>query len=311
MKSPAFVDCYGDLADHLTPEILAHCPGIEVISGEPASEDELIARLAGRRHAMVYMGYLSKRVLEACPELRSVAYLSTGLATHADLQDAGRLGVRIEGVRNYGDRAVAEHAITLALSSLKRIAQADRLVRQGGWQLLRTEEIAGATFGIVGFGGIGRETARLAKALGAEVIGWSRSGDPGGCGATPVEFDEVVERSDILTLHLALTPDTAGIVSRDVFQRMKQDAILVNTARGELIDRQAMLDALASGRIGHIALDVFHQEPLFLDDPLIGCDRVTLTPHSGWYTGRSIDNLLVAGLRVLRRHIEQSGHADD
>ena len=175
--APAFVDCYGELANRLTPQMLEICPGVKVFRSRPESESELINRLQRRRHAIVYMGYLSAAVLRACPDLKTVAYLSSGLATHADMDEAKRLEIEIRGVRNYGDLAVAEHAIALAFAALKRIAESDRRVRQGRWELVRTEEFAGRTFGVIGLGGIGRQVARIAAALGADVIGWSRSGD--------------------------------------------------------------------------------------------------------------------------------------
>ena len=307
VKRPAFVDCYGDLAQRLTSEMLELCSGTEVFRSEPQTENELIARLEGRRHALVYMGYLSERVLRACPELRTVAYLSSGLATHADLDVANQLGIKIEGVWNYADQAVAEHAITLALAALKRITESDRRVRKGQWGLLRTGEFAGRTFGVIGFGGIGRRTARMAAALGADVIGWSRSGVPDGCGAENRPLPEVLKRSDILSLHLTLTPETKGFLDSKAFASMKPGAILVNTARAALVEEQALLDALQSGRLSHCALDVFHHEPPDPESQMLALENVTLTPHSAWYTGDSIDRLLVAGLTLLRRHVEASG----
>ena len=138
---PAFVDCYGHLAERLTSEIKNTVPDLTVWYSQPENEDELIERLAGRRHVLVYMASMSERVLRASPCLKSIAYLSSGPATHGDLDIADALGIRFEGVKGYGDRAVAEHAVTLALSGLKRIAEMDWSVRSGSFELTRTVKL--------------------------------------------------------------------------------------------------------------------------------------------------------------------------
>lgn len=301
--APAFVDCYGDPADRFTDQMRAIVPGLDVLHGPADDEDELIARIQGRRHVLAFMAYMSGRVLRACPDLRTIAYLSSGLATHGDVDEAARLGIRFEGVKGYGDRAVAEHAITLAFAALRRLTQMDRRVRAGAWGLMRSEEFASKTFGLIGLGGIGAETARLAYALGAEVIGWTRSGGTGGAPVTPVSEAEVLARSDIVSLHLALTPQTRHWLGANRLAAMKPGAILINTARGDLVDETALLAALQSGRIGHAGLDVFADEPLTKSHRLTALDNVTLTPHSAWLTTEATDRLLVAGLRLLARHV--------
>ena len=286
--------------------MLGAVAGLEVFHTEPAEEEELIQRLAGRRNVLVYMAYMSERVLRACPDLKTIAYLSTGLVTHGDLDVARELDIRFEGVRGYGDRAVAEHAIALAFAALKRLREMDAEVRADRWRLMRTEEFSSKVFGLVGLGGIGRETARIADALGARVIGWSRSGANGGAPAQILPLRDVLEQSDILSLHLALGPDTEGFLGDQAFERMKPGVILINTARAGLVDEPALLKALADGRIGHAGLDVFHREPLPPGSPFLGLDNVTLTPHSAWLTTQAIDRLLIAGLQLLQLHISES-----
>ena len=153
---PAFIDCYGDLESRLSDEHLRIVPGLQVFHSAVRDENDLIERLRGRRHVLVYMGFMSERVLGACPELKTIAYLSTGLATHGDLAEAARLGIRFDGVKGYGDRAVAEHAVAMAFAALKQLAVMDREVRVGRWRLMRGEEFAGKTFGIIGLGGDAR-----------------------------------------------------------------------------------------------------------------------------------------------------------
>ena len=305
-KLPVFVDCHGELAERLTDGMLGIVPGIDVYRDQPRDEDELVRRLQGRRNALVYMGYMSERVLRACPGLGTIAYLSTGLSTHGDLETARELGTRIEGVSGYGDRAVAEHAVTLALAGLKRIAEMDRELRSNRWRLMRTEEFSRKTFGLIGLGGIGAETARIAHALGARVIGWTRSGNDRGTPAEMLKLADVLSQSDVLSLHLALNPATEGLLGADAFRRMKRGVVLVNTARAGIVEEKALVQALNDGTVGHAGLDVFHQEPIPPGNPLIGLHNVTLTPHSAWMTTQAIDRLLVAGLRLLARHIKES-----
>ena len=303
---PAFVDCHGILAERLTADMARIVPNLAVWRDEPAGEDELVARLSGRRHVLVYMAFMSERVLRACPDLRTVAYLSSGLATHGDLDAAASLGIRFEGVRGYGDRAVAEHAVTLALAALKRIAEMDRAVRGGRFRLIRAEEFAGKTFGILGLGGTGAETARIADALGARVVGWTPSGDARGAPVVTMPKEDVFAQADIVSLHLALTPETRGIVTAADLARARPGLILVNTARGALVDEGALIDALVARQVGHAALDVFETEPLPAGHAFCAMDNVTLTPHSAWVTTQAVDRLLAAGLDLLKRHVEET-----
>lgn len=304
--SPAFVDCFGDPAERLTDDMLSLVPGIDVLHGRPRDEDELIRRLTGRRNVLVYMAYMPERVLRACPDLRTIAYLSSGLATHGDLETAGELGIRFEGIKGYGDRAVAEHAIALALAALKRICEMDREVRANRWRSMRVEEFGAKTFGIIGLGGIGTETARIALGLGARVIAWTRSGRSGGVPVEMLPLKDVLTQSHILSLHLELNPDTQGLIGSDAFALMKPGVILINTARAGIVQETALYHALEAGIVAHAALDVFHREPLPADSPLQGRENVTLTPHAAWLTTQAIDRLLVAGLQLLATHIAEN-----
>ncbi|MGI9331576.1 MAG: 2-hydroxyacid dehydrogenase [Gammaproteobacteria bacterium] len=302
---PVFVDCDGEIAEFLTDRIVEIVSDIDIHWDKPASEAELIDRLSGRQHAMVYMAYLSSRVLAACPALKTVTYLATGLTTHVDMEVAHRCGVEIQGVKGYGDRAVAEHAVTLMLCGLKQIALMDRRIRAGEWQLHRGEELAGKTIGLLGLGGIGNETAAIAAALGAHVIGWNRSSVSPDGPVTVLPLEEVLRRSDILSLHLALTPQTERFLDAGRIACMKPGGVLVNTARAALVDQGALMEALRSGQLAHAALDVFHDEPPGADNPLFALDSVTLTSHSAWFTGQAIGRLLEAGFTILKQQIDR------
>lgn len=306
--TPAFIDCYGDLTSRVSSEMLTIVPNLEILYDKPANEAELIERLQGRKNVMVYMAFLSSRVLRACPNLKTISYLSTGLATHGDLSVAKEMGIRLEGVKGYGDRAVAEHTIALAFAAIKRLAEMDRLVKSGGWDLIKTEEIKGKTFGIIGLGGIGSETAKISNALGARTIGWSRSSVSTDLSIEIVTLDRLLAESDIISLHLPLNQKTKGFIDRSKLKKTKQGVILINTARADIVEENALISFLESGHIGHCSLDVFHREPLEKNNPLISMQNVTLSPHSAWLTTQAIDRLLLAGLKLLKKQISETTH---
>ena len=297
---PVFVDCRPEIAPYLSPAIRALVPAMTVCEGAPRDEAALIRRLAGRRFAMVYLAYLSEAVLAACPDLRGVVYLSSGLATRVDLAAIARRGIDLTGVRGYADRAVAEHAIALMFAALRNLALMDRQARAGRFPTLPGRECAGLTFGVVGLGGIGCEAARIAHTLGMRVLGWGRRGVPEGVPAAAVELPDLLAQSDIVSLHLRLEDGTRGLLGAAQLATMRPDAILVNTARAALVDEVALLAALREGRLGHAALDVYHEEPLPAGHPLLTLDNVTLSTHSAWYTPQAVTRLLEAGYRQMR-----------
>ena len=305
-KNPAFIDCYGDLGKRFSSEMKSIIPNLDVFYDKPNNENDIIKRINGRKNIMVYMSFLSSKILNSCKGLETISYLSTGLQTHGDLKEAEKLGIVFEGVKGYGDRAVAEHTIALALSSIKKIVEMDNAVRSGNWNLYRTEEINGKTFGLIGLGAIGLETAKIASALGANVIGWNRSNRNIDIPIKKVSLNEVLEKSDILSLHLELNQETEKFLNKSLLSKTKRGIILINTARAGIIDEKALISGLLSGHIGHCALDVFHNEPLQTNHPLSKMQNVTLTPHSAWLTTQSMDNLLFAGLNLLKKHIEKS-----
>ena len=303
---PAFIDCYGDLSDLFTKEMKDFIPDLKIYSGITKNECDTIRRIGTHQNIMVYMAYLSAKVLHSCPNLKSISYLSTGTSTHGDLLTASKLGIRFEGVKSYGNRAVAEHAITLALASLKRLTEMDRAVRGEKWGLMRTEEISGKTFGIVGLGGIGQETAKIAKALGARTIAWNRSPKGKFQDVEIVPLEIVLAESDIISFHLALNEETKDFLNSSNLAKTKPGVILINTSRAKVLKESALLEGLKSGHIGHCAMDVFHQEPLPKHHPFKSMDSVTLTPHSAWVTSQAIDRLIWAGLKQLKKHVSET-----
>jgi D-3-phosphoglycerate dehydrogenase len=203
-------------------------------------------------------------------------------------------GIRVHTISGYGDTAVAEHTVALMMAACRDVARMDREIRSGVWITREGMQLAGKTLGLIGLGGIGREVARIGRGLGMEVIAWNRTPRPG---EALVSLDELLARSDVISLHLVLSDDTRGFLGPAQIARIKPGAVLINTARGALVDETALIEALRSGRIRHAGLDVFHSEPLRGDHPLAAMDNVTLTAHAGFRT-------LEASMTLLRRGIE-------
>lgn len=244
--------------------------------------------------------HMSEAQLREAPHLKSVVFLGTGATSYIDVAAAERLGIRVRVVRGYGDRTVAEHAFGLLLAAARDTARMDRGIRAGRWSASLGVELAGRTLGLVGLGGVGSEMARIASSFGMTVIAWNRSGVPQGVPATPVDLDGLLTQSDAVSLHLALTPETRGLLDARRLAQLKPGCLLVNTARGAIIDEDALVACLESGRIAHAALDVFDAEPLPVGHPLTRLDNVTLTAHAAWKSGDASRRLMQMSLDLAQ-----------
>ncbi len=220
---------------------------------------------------------------ERAPSLRLLVQTGGGLA-HVDRAAAERRGVQI--VTTGGpDYPVVELTIGLLIGLLRRIPWSDRRLHAGEWPLFVGEDCHGMTLGILGFGRIGSGVGRVAQALGMQVIAWGptlTAERAAGGGATFLPLDDVLRAADVVSIHLRLSPESTGLISRERLALLRPSAYLINTARGAIVDEAALVDALQSGRLAGAALDVFHEEPLPRDHPLRGLDNVILTPHVGW-----------------------------
>jgi glyoxylate reductase len=262
---------------------------------------------AGARDADALLCQLTERVdaelLDACPRLRAVAVYAVGV-DNVDLDAATERGVQVGHTPGVLTDTTADLAFGLLLAAARRIAAGDAAVRRDEWPpwdpiAFVGEEVHGATLGIVGMGRIGAAMARRAEGFSMEVLHNSRSGG--------LPLEELLERSDFVSLHAPLTAETRGLIGEAELRRMKPDAILVNTARGGLVDTDALVRALDQGWIAGAGLDVTDPEPLPADHPLLAQGGVVVTPHIGSASRRtraamaemSVDNLL-AGLRGER-----------
>ena len=250
-----------------------------------ADSEELSSRLRRADVALILKGStpLSEPVLAQCRQLRLISRWGTGV-DRIDLAACRRQGIAVAYTPNNDSEEIAEHAIALVLAVMRRIPEMDRAIRAGKWPGDTIMTPRGRTIGIVGLGAVGSRTVLLARAIGMSVLTWSHSPDNGRAeklGATAVPLDELLRRSDVVSLHLRVSEDTRNLLDAQRLARMKPGAFLINTARAGLVEKAALLQALAEGRIAGAGLDVFHEEPVRPDDPILSFPNVVLTPHNG------------------------------
>jgi D-3-phosphoglycerate dehydrogenase len=298
MKS-IFIDCNSQLAPVFTRVLRSGDPLIAV-NTERFQPADLPRLLAGYEVCLDDHSYLPTELMAECRNLRHVVFLGTGASSYMDVAALERLGITVHTIKGYGDTAVAEHAIALMFACCREVARMDRAVRAGIWDPLESMQLKGKTLGVIGLGGIGAEVARIARGIGMEVIGWNRSPRPQA--EVPLTgLDELLERSDVISLHLSLTEETRGLLDAARLAKVKPGAILVNTARGALVEEAALIEALGSGRIRHAGLDVFHAEPLRPDHPLARLENVTLTAHAGFRTLEASETLMRRAIDIVCR----------
>lgn len=238
--------------------------------------------------------------MRQCGSIRHVIFLGTGARSYMDPEALAELGIAVHTIKGYGDTAVAEHTIALMWAAARGIARMDRGMRAGSW--LRTEggQLTGKTIGLLGFGGIAAEVARIAHGSGMRVLAWNRTPRTAPDVAF-VDVDRLLAESHVVSLHLLLTDETRGFLDAGRLGRMRPGAILINTARAALVAETAMIAALRDGRLAHAALDVFDEEPLPAGHVLTTLENVTLSAHSGFCTREATKTLLRRSLDIAVR----------
>jgi D-3-phosphoglycerate dehydrogenase len=297
MKS-IFVDCNHQLAPVWARVHRTDDPPV-TISTAPYATAELPKLLAGYDIVLDDHSPMPTELIAQCPQLKHIVFLGTGAASYMSVSELQTLGVTVHTIRGYGDTAVAEHAIALIFAAVRDIARMDRGLRSGTWKPLEGIQLRGKTLGVIGLGGIGAEVACIGQGIGMEVIVWNRSPRPERA-FRQVDLDMLLATSDVVSMNLSLDDETRGILSRARIARMKPGAIFVNTARGALVDEQALIAALRSGHIRHAGLDVFHDEPLPADHPLTRMDNVTLSAHAAFRTQEASMTLLRRALDIVK-----------
>lgn len=262
----------------------------------PADRAELIARVRPADAIVLDYSVLDAEVLSRCEHLRFISFLGIGYASCIDVAAATRQGVIIANTPDYGATSVAEHALGMMLALTRHIGAGFASMREGRWEPGRFQgiELRGKALGIVGLGPIGTEMARLGAGIGMSLLGWTRRMAPERArhGLALVALEELFSRADVVSLHLSYTPDSAGIISRALLERMRPGAWFVNTARARLVDNVALADLLRQGRIAGAALDVHDEEPPPRPYPLLDLPNVLATPHIGYNTAEASANML-------------------
>ncbi len=295
------------------PLQIAESPQLERLRGvaelrlhrdRPRSEEEQLRRVAEADVIINSRGHLMwpGPLLEQLPKLRMITTCSIGTDA-IDLEAARRLGIVVSNVPGRTATIVAEHALAMILATARRLAFQTAELKAGRWSSIGNIFLAGRTLGVIGTGSIGAEMARLGRAIGMNVIAWTFNPSESRAeqiGVRYVELDELLRTSDVVSLHVKLTQESRHLIGARELALMKPGSILVNTARGAVVDNSALIEVLRSGRLAGAALDVFKAEPLPPDDPILQCEQVVLTPHSAdqnpegmdMLNGGAVDNVL-------------------
>ena len=292
-----FLDAVDDLASVFRNVSRAGDPAMDVNEQGDIPPEALPGLLAGYDFCFDDHTQMPVEAMRLCTGLKHVIFLGTGARSYMDPEALAALGITVHIIKGYGDTAVAEHAIALMWAAARGLARMDGGMREGRW--LRTEgmELTGKTLGLLGFGGIAAEVARIAGGSGMRVLAWNRTAKAAP-GVEFVDLDTLLAESQVLSVHLLLNDETRGFLSAERLARMRQGAILVNTARGALVDEDAMIAGLESGHLRHAALDVFGVEPLPAGHKLTTLPNVTLSAHSAFRTPEASDKLIRMALDI-------------
>ena len=294
-----FLDAVDDLADVFRRVVRPDDPPVTVNEQLEVPPHTLPALLAGYDFVLDDHSQMPTEVMRTCTGLRHIIFLGTGARSYMHPEELAEHGITVHIIKGYGDTAVAEHTIALMWAAARGLAVMDRGMREGRWVRTEGMQLTGKTLGLLGFGGIASEVARIAVGSGMRVIAWNRS-PRSAPGVAFVELDTLLAESDVLSVHLLLTDETRGFIGAERLAKLRSGALLVNTARGAIVDEVAMIAALRSGRLRHAALDVFASEPMAPGHELATLPNVTLSAHSAFRTPEASENLIRRALDIAK-----------
>ena len=298
-----FIDANKSLADIFERQRKPGDPEVNVNLNPDITAEDVPAALGGAEIIIIDHTPLPTDIAKKCAGLKHVVFLGTGARSYMNPEELSEIGIAVHLIKGYGDTAVAECAIALMWAAARGLAAMDRGMRAGNWLRDDAMQLTGKTLGLIGFGGIAAETARIALGSGLRVIAWNRT-PKNFAGVEFVSLEKLLASSDVVSLHLLLNDETRGLITGKHIAAMKPGVILVNTARGAIVDETAMIDALKSGHIRHAGLDVFNIEPLPADHPLTKLPNVTLSAHSAFRTPEASENLIHAAWEHCRRIVK-------
>ena len=278
----------------------------ELTVHEYTAPQDVIARIGDAPVILTNKTVISAEVMANCPNLRYIGVLATGYNV-VDIAEAKKRGIVVTNVPAYSTPTVAQFTMALLLEIALHVGHHSRVVHEGKWSACRDfafwdyplMELQGKTFGIVGYGSIGKEVARVAQAFGMKVLAYSRHGAE----EFHTELDELYAKSDIVSLHCPLTAENTGMINKGTIARMKDGVIILNTARGGLINEADLREALLSGKVYAAASDVTCREPINADSPLLGLDNMIITPHIAWAATEARQRLLSVAIDNVRQYL--------
>ena len=302
------IDGYTENPGDLSWDGLRALGDVVIYDHSTKDEAEVIRRIGDAEIVVANKSPISRRVLDACPNAKYITIQATGYDP-IDYVYAREKGIPVSNVPTYGTASVAQFAIALLLEICGHAAHhsdavhAGRWAESGEWTFWDYPmiELAGKTMGIIGFGRIGQNVGRIAKALGMNVIAFNRSRSAEGAEiAEYVELDELLHRADVISLHCPLFPETRGIINRETISKMKDGVIIINNSRGPLVVEQDLADALNSGKVYAAGLDVVSSEPISADNPLLKAKNCLITPHISWAPKESRQRIMDCTVENIR-----------
>jgi D-3-phosphoglycerate dehydrogenase / 2-oxoglutarate reductase len=286
--------------------------GAQLDEADCGTEEALIENCADADALLVLREPITAHVLDHLPSCKVVTRFGVGLDT-VDVPAATERGIRVTNVPDANSGEVASHALAMILSLVRRLPHFDRAARRGDWNvpeigrgMRRLDQL---TVGVVGLGRTGSRLATAAGSLGFRVVGFDPFFTPADIrerGAEPLPLEELVASADVVSVHVPLIPETTHLIDRDAISRMKPGAIVVNVARGGIVDEDALLEALTEGRLSGAGLDSYEREPLPLDSPLLGAENLILSPHAGHYSQDSFRETIHKAVADVARVLQGS-----
>lgn len=302
------IDGYTENPGDLSWDGLRALGDVVIYDHSTKDEAEIIRRIGDAEIVVANKSPISRHTLDACPNVKYITIQATGYDP-IDYVYAREKGIPVSNVPTYGTASVAQFAIALLLEICGHAAHhsdavhAGRWAENGEWTFWDYPmiELAGKTMGIIGFGRIGQNVGRIAKALGMNVIAFNRSRSAEGAEiAEYVELDELLHRADVISLHCPLFPETRGIINRETISKMKDGVIIINNSRGPLVVEQDLADALNSGKVYAAGLDVVSSEPISADNPLLKAKNCLITPHISWAPKESRQRIMDCTVENIR-----------
>lgn len=275
------------------------------------SVEEIVKRIGNAEIVIVNKTPITEEILERVPSVKYIGVLATGYNV-IDLEAASKRSIPVTNIPDYGTAAVAQHVMAMLLEICNQVGHHNRAVREGKWENAPDfcfwdypiMELAGKTMGIVGYGRIGRETARLAQAFGMKILACHRPGKTSVDGEAQASLEEIFANADVISLHCPLFPETKNLICKETIEKMKDGVILINTARGPLIQEQDLVEGLKSGKIYAAAVDVVSTEPIRGDNPLLKVPNCFITPHIAWASRESRQRLMQTAVDNLRAFLD-------